>query len=323
MLGKRIERMYRAQLFARYDDTGNVFYFSAADFEGLRCIPHAFRASAGHRLQGYFYYYDGYRAGRIVVFDHGLGGGHRAYMREIELLARRGYAVFAYDHTGCMQSEGTDTNGFGQSLCDLNDAIAAIKADPTWGACAISVMGHSWGALSTMNIAAYHPDVRHIVALSGPVSTHRMLRDMFRGPLRLFVGRLWRMEQAASGEFARRDAAQTLRDTAARVLLIYSDNDPLIRRGAHYEVLRRALADRDNVRLMLVSGKGHNPNYTADAVAYKDGFFAALTAAVKDGRLESAAQKQDFIAQWDWTRMTAQDETVWQSVFEVLEDMGA
>ena len=320
MLGKKIETMYRAQLFARYDDTGSVFYFSAADFEGMRQVPFSFRASAGHRLQGYFYSYDGYKPGRIVVFDHGMGAGHRAYMKEIEMLARHGYLVFSYDHTGCMESEGAHTNGFGQSLRDLNDAISALKADPTWGKCEFSVMGHSWGSISTMNIAALHPDVKHVIGMAGPVSTERILRSMFgKGPMKLFFKRLWKLEQATNGDFVRYDASETLKNTTAQVLLIYSDNDAIVSRAAHFDVLKAALDGRDNVRLLLEHGKGHNPNYTADAVQYKDAFFAELTAKNKAKELETPEQKRAFVEKWDWDRMTVQDERVWQAVFETLE----
>ena len=322
MLGKKIKTMYRAQLYAQADDTGNVFYFSAADFDGLGQVPFAFHASAGHRLQGYFYSYPHSIEGRIVVFDHGMGGGHRAYMKEIEMLARRGYLVFAYDHTGCMESEGAGTNGFAQSLCDLNDAISALRSDPTYGKCDISVVGHSWGGFSTMNIVALHPDVKHVVALSGFVSVERMLRQMFgKGIAKLFYKRLWRIEQEANPVFVKYDACESLRGAAMPVLLIYSEDDPTVRAADHFEVLKAALDGKENVKFLFVNGKGHNPNYTADAVKYKDVFFKELTAKVKAKAPETPEQKREFIAKWDWNRMTAQDEKVWSVIFETLDQI--
>ncbi|MGN1347223.1 MAG: hypothetical protein ACI4V1_10600, partial [Eubacteriales bacterium] len=104
LFDKQIEKKYREQLFNRYDENGAVFYFSAADFPGLTAEPYSFSGGAGHTLKGAFYHYGSPIADRILVFDHGMGGGHRAYMKEIEQLARHGYLVFAYDHTGCMES---------------------------------------------------------------------------------------------------------------------------------------------------------------------------------------------------------------------------
>ena len=84
-------------------------------------------------------------------------------------------------------------------------------------------------------------------------------------------------------------------------------------------MLVSALAGKENVELMLVKGKGHNPNYTADAVKYKDAFFATLQKKRKKGQLETIEQKAAVVGSYDWDRMTAQDETVWAKVYEALE----
>ena len=319
MLGKKIEAMFREALHSRADGDGTAYYFSAADFEGLTQTPFVFDSSMGHRLQGYFYAYENPIEGRLVVFDHGMGGGHRSYMREIEMLARRGYRVFAYDHTGCMESEGAGTNGFAQSLCDLNDALNALKSDPVYGKCDISVMGHSWGAFSTMNIAALHPDVRHVIAMAGFVSVERILKQMFgRGITKLFYKRLWRIEQAANPDFVTYDAAETLKKATMPVLLIYSVNDPVVVASHHRDVLARALDGQENVRFLTVAERGHNPNYTADASGYLATYVADLAAKRKAGELKTSEQRSDFVASWDWRRMTAQDEAVWGEIFDTL-----
>ena len=157
-------------MHTRCDDNGTVFYFSAKDFEGLTAEPLAFKATAGHTLQGYLYHYENVIPGRIIVFDHGFGGGHRAYMKEIEKLCRHGYLVFSYDHTGCMESGGESPNGMAQSLCDLNDCIRFIKSCELTKGLDISVMGHSWGGFSTLNISALHEGISHVVVFSGFVS---------------------------------------------------------------------------------------------------------------------------------------------------------
>ena len=101
MLTKFIVEQYKKTAHGRQDDTGDVFYFSAADFEGLRAEPYVFTSSMGHELRGFLYSYENPVANRLIVFDHGMGAGHWAYVREIEMLCKRGYLVLAYDHTGC------------------------------------------------------------------------------------------------------------------------------------------------------------------------------------------------------------------------------
>ena len=103
---KQIVGTFRNNFLRRCDDIGTAFYYSAADFPGLKAEAFSFPSCKGHELKGYFYHYADPVPGRIVVFDHGFGGGHRSYMKEIELLCRHGYLVFSYDHTGCMESGG-------------------------------------------------------------------------------------------------------------------------------------------------------------------------------------------------------------------------
>ena len=108
---KQIVNVYKGMMHTRCDDTETVFYFSPEDFRGLKKAPFNFKSSMGHNLCGYLYEYSEPNESRLIVFDHGMGGGHRAYMKEIEVLARHGYRVLAYDHTGCMESGGESTNG--------------------------------------------------------------------------------------------------------------------------------------------------------------------------------------------------------------------
>ena len=320
---KQVEDAFEKAVRVRCDDMGTAYYFSADDFPGLKKEAYAFKNQKGERLQGYFYHYDSPKPYRIVVFDHGMGGGHRSYMREIEMLARHGYRVFAYDHTGCMESEGEGTNGFAQSLRDLNDALCALKAEPSCVGCEISVMGHSWGAFSTMNIAAVHPDVKGIVAMAGFVSVKQMLRQMFGvGIAKFFYKRMWRVEQAANPDFVGYNAVQTLKEADVPALLIYCVSDPIVKVQYHRDVLLEALSGCERVRFLSMADRGHNPNYTPDAAAYLGEYVTALTQKRKAGELESAEQKKAFVESWDFWRMTEQDEGVWKEIFDALDGQG-
>ena len=316
---KQVINMYKGMAYTRCDDNGTAFYFSAEDFPGLHREAYPFRSSMGHTLSGYIYYYDNPKAGRLVVFDHGFGGGHRSYMREIEKLCTRGYTVFAYDHTGCMESGGANPNGMAQSLCDLNDALAAIKADSRFGGMDISVMGHSWGGFSTLNITALHPEVSRVVVLSGFVSVEMLVGSYFGGIMAPYRKPIMALEKAANPKFVGFNAVESLSKSKAKALLIYSDNDMMCRKKPHYDALSAGLAGKDNVKLLLVSGKGHNPNYTADAVKYLGEYVSAKSKLAKKKLLETEAQKKAFVSSWDWGRMTAQDTDVWAEIFAALE----
>ncbi len=313
---KTIEKAYKSRMYVRCDGTGLASYFGPQDFDGLHCEGYKFRSSHGHDLQGYFYCYGGYDTERLIIFEHGFGGGHRSYMKEIEKLCQGGYRVFAYDHTGCMESGGENANGFAQSLCDLNDCINALKADEGVNTSDISVMGHSWGGFSTLNIAALHPDVKRIVVLSGFISVEKIVEQNFSGILKGYKKHIMELERSSNPDFIKYNAVDTLRNASTRALLIYSDNDIFVNKSLHYDELYNNLKDRDNIELILTTGKGHNPNYTHDAVVC----LAELAEKNKSAKnIKTEDEKKKFRDQFDWDKMTAQDDTVWNKIFDFLK----
>lgn len=314
---KQILSMYKGMMHTRCDDVETVFYFSEKDFSGLLKEPYTVKASAGHILQGYIYRYGGER-GRLIIFDHGFGGGHRAYMKEIEILCKHGYTVLSYDHTGCMESGGDSPQGLAQSLCDLNDVVTAVKSDVRFEGRDISVMGHSWGAFSTLNISALHPEISHIVALSGFVSVEEMIKTFFSGILRGYRKAVLNLERQSNPVFVKFSAVESLKKSNVKALLIYSDNDAMCKKR-HYDILLEALNEKENVKLLLVKNKGHNPNYTEEAVKYLEKFSSERAKLVKKKRLTDA-EKQRFVSSYDWQRMTEQDEAVWKVIFEHLDN---
>lgn len=315
---KQIEKIYQKQAFRRCNNSGKVFYFTHKDFEGLTCKEYAFKSSKGHRLQGYLYSMPNHRKGHLVIFDHGMGAGHNAYMKEIHRLAQNGFAVFSYDHTGCFTSEGSTTGGLSQSLHDLNDCINALQADKQFEGYTFSVMGHSWGGYSCLNIAKYHPELKHIITLAGFASVKRMVGSIFTGILKPYAKHILQLEAQSNPDYWGCDAADSLKNTNARVLVIHSEDDPTVRFADNFLYLKEALQDQANIAFLPVKGRLHNPNYTADASAYAAQFFAELTKKSKKKLLSTEEQKKAFVAGFDWHRMTAQDDAVWEQILNTL-----
>ena len=315
---KQIVNAYKGMMHTRCDDTETVFYFSSSDFPALNAEPHPFKSSEGHTLQGYAYYYDNPIPNRVVVFDHGFGGGHRAYMKEIEKLCKHGFLVFAYDHTGCMESGGETPGGLAHSLCDLNDCISMLKGDERFKNLDISVMGHSWGAFSTLNIAALHPEVSHIVAMCGFVSAEEMIKTFFSGLLKGYQKPVFEFEKKINPSFAEFNAVNTLSTSSVKALLIYSDNDQMCRR-VHHDILKDALENKENVKIMLCHNKGHNPNYTEEAVKLVGEFGKARAKFLKNKKA-TREEKAKFVASFDFDAMTVQDEEVWTEIFNHLDN---
>lgn len=319
MFSNIIANIYKKTLYVRHDDDGSVFYFDACDFEGLHKDAFPLKNRRGEKLSGYFYYYDGYKEDSLVIFEHGMGIGHRAYMREIERIAKEGYLVYSYDHTGCSESGGEHIGGFAGSLSDLDAVVSALLNEERFKGKKISIIGHSWGGFSTMNIGAMHKELYALVAMSGFSSVERIQKQVFPKLLRPFTGGVYRLEAMNNPEYFDICAVDSLSNTDSKVLIIHSRDDKTVSFEKHFEYLREALSDKPNIRFLAVDGKDHNPNYTADAVEYKNEFFRELIRARKQKRLNTDEEKRFFKASFDFYRMTEQDEAVWCEIFKTLE----
>ncbi len=318
MLSSYIEKIYRSMSFVRYNERDTLFYFSYTDFDGVNMEPYSFKNKWGDSLSAYFYYPENEIDGRIIIFEHGLGGGHRSYMREIALLVSHGYRVLAYDRTGCASSPGDGTKGLVSSLCDLDYCIRALRADERYKNSRISVIGHSWGGFSSMNIPKFHPDVEHIVAMSGFRSLDAMMEQRMPGPLKRYRSKIHAIEGEINPEYVSADAAESLMLTDAKTLIIHSTDDKMVSCKIHFDTLKMELSGRENIKFLKVSGRGHNPNYSPSAAKYLEKFSKILKR--KSKKLNTDDKKQMFVDSFDWYKMTEQDDTVWKEIFDTLDN---
>ncbi len=312
---KTVKKVYKGYFFKRADDVGTEKYFSHEDFVGLRAKSYGFISSKGHKLQGWFYFYDDYDTSRLIIWDHGIGGGHRSYMKEIEMLCANGFLVFAYDHTGCMDSEGENTGGLTQSLCDLNDCIKALKADADVNTDDISVMGHSWGGYATLNIVAFHPDIKRIVSLSGFISARAMHDQVLTDVARLYKKDIYKLEASSNPQYVDCNAIDALRNSNVKALIIHSEDDTIVDFQVHFGTIKRELEGKEGIELLPVRGKGHNPTYTAEACKLLGELYAEL----KKQKPTTDDEKKKFRASFDWDKMTEQDTELWDKIISFLK----
>ena len=316
---KKILELYTKNLLTRYDDTGLIRYFTSDDFPGLSKEAFSFSGVHGQTLRGNVYYYGESDRERLVIFEHGMGGGHLSYMKEIAELSKRGFTVLSYDHTGCMESDGENIGGFAQSLADLDFCIRALRSEGSkYKTAKLSVVGHSWGAFSTMNICAIHKDVTHIAAMSGFISVKEILNQFFTGILRLYVPALYRFEEQNLPDYTDYNAIDSLKNSDVKAMIIHSEDDPTVSFKANFLKMKKKLSDKENITFVSCVGKGHNPNFTPWAVKLKDAFFADLTDKTKSGYFTDDIKKTEFKAQYDFDKMSEQDSAVWDDIASFL-----
>ena len=264
---KQILSIYENKLLKRRDPDGRAYHFKKEDFPGLLSEDYTFTGDKGQTLYAHLYHRGEPRHDRLIMLDHGMGCGHASYLNEIDLLTSRGYTVFTYDHTGTSESGGKDIGGFSQSLSDLDRAVAFVRSLDGYSETKLSVIGHSWGGFSTMNIAAIHPDITHAVAISGFISTKAIQDQALSGILRLYRPLVYKLERDALPDYYLYDGRESVKAAKnTRVLFIHSRDDKTCHFRDHFEKLREALSGEDRVEFLALENKKHHPQYTEDAV---------------------------------------------------------
>ena len=311
-----IVNTYKTNLMKRFDDH-ITFYFSVNDFGGLIEKPYEFDSFKGVRLRGNFYYYPGYKENHIVVFDHGMGAGYTAYFREIEMLCKKGYLVYSYDHTGCMKSDGKSSEGFLTSLADLDSCLTNLKKD--YPNHTFSVIGHSWGAFSTSNIAAYHPDIKHVISMAPFNSLSSILHQTFSGLLGFVYKDIYELEASLNPNYHNSSTIEALRDYNGYALIIHSKDDKVLSVKHHFNKIKKELRQSQNIKFLLVDKKGHNPNYTTNGLAVLGKYLKERNKLIKEGYFKTKELIDEFNSRYDWWAITEQDLAIWEEIYSVLE----
>ena len=131
--------------------------------------------------------------------------------------------------------------------------------------------------------------------------------------------RIYNEEKQKYPKYVDANAIKALENTSAKVLLIHSTDDNAVSYKKNFASMQNALGGRKNIRFLAVTGKRHNPNYTEDAVKYKDEFFATYKKKMKKGELDTPEKRKIFKESFDWERMTSQDMSVWEEIFKTLD----
>ena len=112
---------------------------------------------------------------RLLVFAHGIGSGHEAYVNQLCWFVDQGWCVFAYDAAGSGDSPGNSTVGLVQSALALNSALDYIEQDAALRQMPKVLLGHSWGGFAVGGVLNFDHDVRAAASLSGYAYPLQML----------------------------------------------------------------------------------------------------------------------------------------------------
>lgn len=207
------------------------------DFPNLKFEKRNFSTDKENELEAGIYYKSGtitntndFKA--LIVLSHGMGDGHHAYLPDINALAESDYLVFSFDNTGCARSEGNQTEGFPQSIIDLEKALDYIERDPDLSMFPIGLYGHSLGGYSVMNVSHKDYPIKAVVQRSGPLTSKSIfMAEAYKeaGKLAiLFDPFVSLTEYIKFGKIARSNAIDSINASEIPILLMHSKDDSTV-----------------------------------------------------------------------------------------------
>lgn len=296
ILDSIIAKKMRERIPARLDGDP-AFRYPSPEKWGAKCLPFSFQST--YKLVGgrYFYGEAPYKA--VVIFFHGMGAGRNAYSQEIAALAKQGYLVYAYDNSGCMESQGIVKHGIIQNLVDQENFFKWLDVDPMAKGYRRYAIGHSWGGNAALCALREQYHVDKVVSFAG--FDHASVQAGAK------------MEKTLRGYFARRykdlgklDGLELMKNTDKKVLYISGDKDKVVDVDNNYFRFQKALKDKKNIEFYLVKGRYHQPYWTIDAQNY---FLDLLKQGVTKSTLDHAVDI-------DYDRLQQDDPLVMKRVFD-------
>ena len=259
--------------------------YKVENFEGLEAKACTIIANKGHKLAAYKYSRQGQKPKALLVFVHGLCGGHWNYLDICNHFLKKDFAVFSYDATGNGKSEGKKVGGFAQGLADLDYVLNYVKALPEYQGLPIVLMGHSWGGFCVGNILNFHPDVKAVVAVSGFDTSVAMLKQYTEVNVgkaaTILMPYISLYERICWGKYAKTSACAGFANSDAKVMVIHSSDDPTVFAEIGYDRYYEKFADDDRFVFKMYSDRGHSYPVNSDEgracrTKIKEGYFAVV-----------------------------------------------
>lgn len=233
--------------------------------------------SGDNTLMGFIYGEDNDKG--LLVFAHGIGSGHEAYMKELLWFVDNGWRVFAYDATGSGHSEGNGTRGLPQSALDLDAALTFAESDARLNSLPVYLMGHSWGGYAVAAVLNFNHKITGAASISGYNEPIEMIfewtEDMgeFRYVMTPFV---WIYNKALFGKYSGLTAVDGINrknKPTVPVLIIHGTEDGTIGYDKSSIISEKENITNPNAQYLTLNGGGHNNIfYTKEALEYINEF---------------------------------------------------
>ena len=294
----------------RYDKEVGIPYHSHFDFIGLRQETYKFTNSDGIDIAYFYYYYDNYQKDKIILFCHGMGPGHTAYLAEINELAKAGYKVLTLDYRGCDKSGGDYLKSLNKPTRDVMDLLKHLKLEQE-----IVLVGHSLGGYTALNVINLRKDIKKAVILSGFIEMSSLLMKFV--PNKFILNRILHFERKIEPLYYGIDNISYLKTTDDDILYIQSIDDGMVPYDIGLKIVEQI--NNPHIKTIKLNNKKHNPNYTTDAVSYMNDVFGKYNLLIKNKEIKTDEDKINYFKNVSLDRLVEQDPEIIKAILDFIE----
>lgn len=292
----------------RYDGSPAFPYWRAKDF-GVSEERFSFR-SGKNLLSGSRYFKEGVAPKALIVFFHGLGDGRASYIKEISLLAKEGYLVYAYDNTGSMESEGKTMISFDHTMQDQKAFFRWLDSDGLALHLPRYAIGHSWGGFGSLASSKRGYGIEKIVSLAGYTSIATNFLSHFPKWLSFLKPIVWIGSRFFEPRFGGTNVISLLKKSDAKVLYIQGSKDKIVLPRAGFISLRKAFYGDPRFKFIYVEGSGHSVFRAPSSEEY-------VHSLLKKGLEEPNC---DPSIRMDLDKATKENMEVWKAIFDFFDN---
>ena len=219
------------RIFARYDTPVNVPTALSSMVQGRQSVTFP---SGENQLTGYYYEaVQPEQAYGLILLVPGFSAGGDDYLWQISELRDLGWAVFTFDPTGTLRSEGKSQVGFSQAIPDLEAALKYVENRQYFGYNELVLVGHSRGAYAACCLLEQDHDVAAVVSISGVNSAMEAVMQMSTEAIgRISYGNygfLWLYQAMLFGaDTLEMDAYKAIAEGNVPVLVVHGSKDEKI-----------------------------------------------------------------------------------------------
>lgn len=201
----------------------------------------------------------------LIVMSHDMGGGAESFTSEILYFIEQGYCIFAFDNTGCHNSEGSGMIGMAQSAVDLDAALTYVESNKKLKNLPILLYGHGWGGYAVAAVLESDHDVKASVSIAGYNTPMEILKELSEN----MIGHtltdieypfIWLNNKITFGKKANISAVDAINSSDAYVMIIHGTGDETVKFDGASIIAHKDEITNSNVVYKEFDGKlnGHN-----------------------------------------------------------------